>query len=290
MKLRVAAVGAAATLTMLGLVACGDDSASSSEPTQLTVTASEPSEGKYAFDVPDEVEGGTVQLTFKNAGAKGHEFAIVRVEDGTTADQLAKDLFAEDGAPIPDYLIGAPGGGGGTAPGATNVSTISLEKGTYVYFCTFSEGDEPPHFQNGMLGEFTVKDVGSTAALPETDASIEPSEYKFDVSGLKAGDNTITFANKGKQFHHVIAVPMADGATLDEAVAFLSTEGEGSGDAPPPVDFDKEQDVAVTGPGEAQVVNMTFETGSYVFLCFITDKEGGAPHFTKGMVQQVDIA
>ena len=39
-------------LDLLGLVACGDDSASSSEPATLTVTASEPSEGKYAFDVP----------------------------------------------------------------------------------------------------------------------------------------------------------------------------------------------------------------------------------------------
>ncbi len=288
MKMRVTAAVAALTLTGLGLVACGDDSASSSEPAQLTVTASEPSEGKYAFDVPDEVEGGTVQLTFKNTGAQGHEFAIVRVTDGTTADQLVQDLFAEEGAPIPDSLIGAPGGGGGTAPGATNVSTISLEKGTYVYFCTFQEGDEPPHYVNGMLGEFTVNDVASTAPAPDTDASIEPSEYKFDVSGLKAGENSITFANKGEQFHHVIAVPMAEGATLDEAVTFLSSEGDGS-EGPPPVDFDKEQDVAVTGPGEAQVVNMTFESGSYVFLCFITDKEGGPPHFTKGMVQQVDI-
>ena len=288
MKMRLVAAAAVLTVGGFGLVACGDDSASSSEPAQLTVTASEPSEGKYAFDVPEEVEGGTVQLTFKNTGAQGHEFAIVRVTDGTTADQLVEGLFAEEGAPIPDSLIGAPGGGGGTAPGATNVSTISLEKGTYVYFCTFQEGDEPPHYVNGMLGEFTVKDVASTAPLPDTDASIEPSEYKFDVSGLKAGENTITFANKGEQFHHVIAVPMAEGATLDEAVTFLSSEGDGS-EGPPPVDFAKEQDVAVTGPGEAQVVNMTFESGSYVFLCFITDKEGGPPHYTTGMVQQVDI-
>ena len=289
MRFRFAAVGTAATLTMLGLVACGDDSASSSEPATLTVTASEPSEGKYAFDVPAEVEGGTVELTFKNDGTVGHEFAIVRIADGTTAEQFVQAAFAEDGAPLPDSLLGAPGGGGGTAPGATSVSTISLEKGTYAYFCTFSDDDGPPHFQNGMLGEFTVKDLGSTAPLPDTDASIEPSEYKFDVSGLKAGENTITFANKGKQFHHVITVPLADGATLEEAVAFLSSEGEGASDAPPPVDFEKEQDVAVTGPGEAQVVHMTFESGSYVFLCFVSDREGGPPHFTKGMVQQVDI-
>ncbi len=93
MRFRFAAVGTAATLTMLGLVACGDDSASSSEPTTLTVTASEPSEGKYAFDVPAEVEGGTVQLTFKNDGTDGHEFAIVRIEDGTTAEQFVAGRF-----------------------------------------------------------------------------------------------------------------------------------------------------------------------------------------------------
>ncbi len=284
MRFRFAAVGTAATLTMLGLVACGDDSASSSEPATLTVTASEPSEGKYAFDVPAEVEGGTVQLTFKNTGAEGHELAFVKVKDGTSADQLVKDLFASDGAPIPDYVTGAPGGGGGTAPGATNVSTVSLDKGTYVYFCTFGD---PPHYQNGMLGEFTVKDVASTAPLPDTTASVQPSEYKFDVSGLKAGENTITFANKGEQFHHLVALPMADGATLDDVNQFLQSDG--SGDTPPPVDFDKEQDLAVTGPGQAQVVTMTFDKGSYVFLCFITDKAGGPPHFTKGMVQQVDI-
>ena len=284
MRLRLAAIGAAATLTALGLTACGDDSASSSEPTTLTVTASEPSEGKYAFDVPAEVEGGTVSLTLKNTGAEGHEFGIVRVADGTSAQKFADDVLSKDSAPIPDYVLGAPGGAGGVQPGASGVSTISLEKGTYVYFCNFGD---PPHYQNGMLGEFTVKDVASTAPLPTTSASVDPSEYKFDVSGLKAGENTIEFANKGKEFHHLIAVPLVEGATLDDVNKFLQSDG--SGDTPPPVDFDKEQDLAVTGPGEAQVVSMTFDKGSYVFLCFINDRAGGPPHFTKGMIQQVDI-
>ena len=58
----------------------------------------------------------------------------------------------------------------------------------------------------------------------------------------------------------------------------------------PPVDFEKEQDLAVTGPGEAQSVSMNLPAGSYVFLCFLSDREGGPPHFTKGMIQQVDIS
>ena len=81
---------------------------------------------------------------------------------------------------------------------------------------------------------------------------------------------------------------MADGVTLDEVNQF-PPERRDLADAPPPVDFDKEQDLAVTGPCQAQAVTMTFDTGSYVFLCFISDKAGGPPHFTKGMVQQVDI-
>ena len=99
----VAAVAVA--VAGLGLVACGDDSGSSSSASTapsgsaapetsassssggtLTVTASEPAEGKYAFDVPAEIEGGTIQITFKNTGAEGHELGFVKVErrhDGT---------------------------------------------------------------------------------------------------------------------------------------------------------------------------------------------------------------
>ena len=36
-------------------------------------------------------------------------------------------------------------------------------------------------------------------------------------------------------------------------------------------------------------MSLTLDQGSYVFLCFINDRTGGAPHFTKGMLQQVDI-
>ncbi len=155
-------------------------------------------------------------------------------------------MLAPEGAPIPEYVLGAPGGLGGVGPSASGTSTISLEAGTYVYFCTFGD---PPHYQNGMLGEFTV--TGRRIHRPnarQRRREVDASEYKFDVSGLKTGENTFTFANKGQQFHHLIAVPMAEGATLDDVNTFLQSE-DGGGDAPPPIDFDKEQDLAVTGPG-----------------------------------------
>lgn len=284
MRIRVIVVAVTAAVS-LGLTACGDDSASSSEPVQLTVTASEPSEGAYAFDVPDEITGGTVQLTLENTGAEPHELAMIEVEEGKTADDALNDLFASEDGPIPDYVLGAPGGVGGVPPGASSTSTISLPEGTYVYFCTFGE---PAHYLNGMLGEVTVTDVGSTAALPDTEAEIDASEYTFDAQGLTAGEITVTFGNKGEQFHHLIAFPMTEGASLDDVAAFLGSEG--GGDAPPPVDFENGTDAAVVGPGQTQVVTLKFTSGSYAFVCFLTDREGGAPHFTKGMIKQVDIS
>ena len=151
----VAAVAAA--VAGLGLVACGDDSGSSSSVSTapggsaapetsassgsggtLTVTASEPAEGKYAFDVPAEIKGGTIQVTLNNTGEEAHELGFVKVSDGTTAQQFADDVLTPEGAPIPDFVVGAPGGLGGIAPGASGTSTISLDAGTYVYFCTLA--------------------------------------------------------------------------------------------------------------------------------------------------------
>jgi plastocyanin len=296
----VAAVAAA--VAGLGLVACGDDSGSSSASTApsasaapetsassgsggtLTVTASEPAEGKYAFDVPAEIQGGAVQVTFNNTGKEGHELGFVKLAEGTTAQEFADAVLGSpDGSGIPDYVLGAPGGVGEVAPGGSSTSTISLDEGTYAYFCTLGD---PSHYTAGMLGEVTVKGTANTDALPQTTAEVDASEYKFDVNGLKAGENTLTFANKGSQFHHLIAVPLNEGATLDDVKTFLGSDNP---TGPPPVDFEKEQSLAVTGPGQAQVTTLHLDSGSYVFLCFLNDKTGGAPHFTKGMLQQIDI-
>ena len=91
----------------------------------------------------------------------------------------------------------------------------------------------------------------------------------------------------GEQFHHLIAAPIAEGATFDEAIAFLSSEEPPEG--PPPVDFGAVQDLAVIGPGTSQTADLNLEAGSYVFMCFLTDRTGGPPHFTQGMAVQVDI-
>ena len=140
-----------------------------------------------------------------------------------------------------------------------------------------------------MLGEVTVKGVGEQrSAARRPTAEVEPSEYKFDVTGLKAGENTLTFANKGNQFHHLIAVPMTDGATLDDVKPPSSERGARR----PAADRLRARSRTSRSPAPARrrSCTLTFDTGLLRLPLLHQRQDRRPPHFTKGMVQQVDIA
>lgn len=284
---RTVAIGATAMLLALGLQACSSDS---DKPVSVSVTASEPSANQFKFDMPATIDGGTVKLTLKNTGAQPHELAVVRVKDGTTPEQFQKDVLETDGAPIPDYVLGPAGGDGITAPGVTTTVTQKLDAGTYIYFCSLGDGDAA-HYKHGMLGSVQIKGDKGKGDLPKADASVKARDYGFDISGLKAGANTVTFENTGQQFHHALFLPMAPGATLDQVKEALASQGPPPEGVQPPVDFQKATGLEVIAPGNKLVQqSLTLEKGSYVVLCFISDRAGGPPHFTKGMIQQLDIS
>ena len=284
---RALAVLAAGMLLVIGLQACSSDD---NKPVSLTVSASEPSSTQFKFDLPATIDGGTVKIDFKNTGQQPHELQLARVKDGTTPEQFQKDILDAQGAPIPDYLIGPGGGAGVTPPGATTTVTQKLDAGTYVYFCALGDGDAV-HYKHGMLGSLQIKGDKGKGDLPKADASVKTRDYGFDLQGLKSGANTVSFENTGQQLHHALFVPMAPGATLDQVKEFLASQGPPPAGAQPPIDFEKATGFEVLAPGNKLVQQpLTLQKGSYAVLCFLTDKAGGPPHFTKGMLQQLDVS
>ena len=142
------------------------------------------------------------------------------------------------------------------------------------------------HYKHGMLGSLKIQGDKGKGDLPKADASVKAKEYGFDISGLKAGANTVSFENTGQQFHHALFIPMAAGATLDDVKQFLASNGPPPEGQQPPVDFEKASGFEVLAPGNKVVQqSITLEKGSYVVLCFLSDKSGGPPHFIKGMLQ-----
>ena len=79
---------------------------------------------------------------------------------------------------------------------------------------------------------------------------------------------------------------LADGATIDDALAFFAGTATGG---PPP--FTSAGGLAAVGTDVTSYIDLDLAPGEYAFVCFLPDTEGGgAPHFTIGMAKQVTIA
>jgi len=125
------------------------------------------------------------------------------------------------------------------------------------------------------------EELGETRRLRDGD-----KDYRFAFKGLKAGKNQVRFQNTGKELHHALLFPYNKGATLADVKKFVAAEGESG---PPPFDGEKGTGTAVIDGGIAQNVELDLRAGKYVALCFIPDREGGAPHVAKGMLGEVEV-
>jgi plastocyanin len=271
----------AASLLCLVPAACGSDDESadsgSDEPTAVTFEATEPSKGKVELDGPKTVPAGLTEITLKNAGKGLHDAQIYRVEGDKTADEVLAGVIDPSGeAPLPDWVVGG-GGVGSVAPGESATVTEVLEPGTHYVLDS----------AQGGIAKLEVTGEASTAELPEVEAEIAARDYSFETAGIKPGANSVKFDNVGKQPHHVVAMPLVEGATIADAKKFLTSKGEPEG--PPPVDFEKGLSTAVIDGGQAQVAELDFKKGKYALVCFIVNRGGGPPHATLGMVDEVDV-
>ena len=76
-----------------------------------------------------------------------------------------------------------------------------------------------------------------------------------------------------------------EGIATEDVVAILTGEVELQG--PPPFSFTGQ--IAVMTPGKSGITTLDLEAGTYSLLCFVSDPETGAPHFTLGMAQDLVV-
>jgi hypothetical protein len=83
------------------------------DPSALPTPDAEVELVDYAFDLPDTVDGDAI-LRITNAGTEPHEMIVLRLDEGATADDVARALA--EGAPPPGTAVG---GMQALVPGAT---------------------------------------------------------------------------------------------------------------------------------------------------------------------------
>jgi hypothetical protein len=286
--------------TTLLAAACGgngggsDDTAATTppQPAKITVTATATGD-KVAFEVPAGIRPGATEITLVNNLKEPSEFQLAQFDEGHTADEFLK-MLSQEGAPTPAW-VHALGGVGATQPGQQGKIIVDLKAGKYDWFSTNSSEEEnaTPQFMRGGKGSLEVAGDPTGAVLPSTPATIQavetsPTQYGWEVKGLKAGTNQVTFSNVGAQLHHIIIGKLKDGATFDQAKTFFTSESGPTG--PPPFDETSFDNTAVIERGANEVETLELQSGTYVFACFITDREGGPPHAIKAnMIQEVKV-
>ncbi len=132
--------------------------------------------------------------------------------------------------------------------------------------------------------EFEVAGDAGDDELPAADATITARDFAFEASGLRPGLNEITFDNTGREIHHVVALRLAEGSTAADFRRFIASDGRSG---PPPADFENGVNTSAFDGGTSGNVQLRLTGGRYVLVCFISNRAGGPPHATFGMVEEL---
>ncbi|MDX6633233.1 MAG: hypothetical protein QOG26_1238 [Solirubrobacterales bacterium] len=271
-------LGAGLVTLAAGALGCG----ASNDPTALAVRLAGSGSGKMS--APSTVKGPLVRLTFTNATKARADAQLVRYDAGHTIDEVVKAVSSETPT-VPDWLHGE-GGAGDTDPGKSRATTLNLDAGSYVVLDDTAQ-------QNGSQGKSPLASFkvtgGNSGDLPTTDATIIAAKdgsdgYKWEISGLKAGSNTVTFKSEGdKALHHVQIAPVIGNPTVDQIKKFFKSNGSGK----PPVSQEGGAGTSVLDGGKSEVTTIDIaKPGRYAFICFLSDRDEKKPkpHFEEGLL------
>ncbi len=106
----------------------------------------------FAFNLSQDTfpAGTLVAFTLPNEGQYPHEFAVVRLPEGITVEQVLSDPSLEDQIQFLGGIFAEPGE-------TAYLGLENLEPGTYTAVCFVDIPDGIPHVMRGMVAEFTVE-------------------------------------------------------------------------------------------------------------------------------------
>ena len=205
---------------------------------------------------------------------------LVRVTGKHSTDEVldgVKKARAEE--PVPAWFF-VTGGVGEVQPGKSAQVEQVLAPGSY--FALDTEGEGPPAHKVVVSFEVTGKPSGEE--LSAADGKVTATEYSFKTTGLHAGPGEILFENAGKEPHNLIVSEVLKGNDVKDVERYFN-----SGGGLAPLSSEIHRVTAVIEGGESQVVPFDFKAGTYVFMCFVSDRKGGKQHALKGMIDEVTL-
>ena len=235
----------------------------------------------YSFDAPTTVPAGATRIRLINDGPDFHHVWLIRLEEGRTVGELVTSLQERPVTPAWAVDVGGPNTPG--APGASTAAVVDLAPGRYALVCLIPGPDGVLHIMKGMVRELTVEPTADPAPMPAAEIVVSMDDYSYAVSApIRAGRRTIRVENLASQAHELVLVRLREGKRAEDFLQFLGTR-EG---IPPGTMIG-----GVTGlsRGEANLITVDFQPGTYAFLCFVHDAGDLRPHFMHGMARTFEV-
>lgn len=275
-------------LALAGILAACGESAATNFSTTPTATQSIPkitiTTKDFAFDMPESISTGYVDVIVVNNGTEDHQAQFVRLNDGVTLDQFKDALKKGPEAALP--LVTTAGGISAVKPGQNQEITLNLAEGQHAALCFLAGKDNVPHTEKGMIEYFKVtgpSNVGQVSA-PKADIDVVLKDFTFGLPNtIKSGPHTYKVTNKGPQPHEMAMMKLAPGKTIDDVKAALQSQAGG----PPPGDF--VGGAGALAPGSSAWLKISLEPGNYVAVCFVPDPASGKAHAELGMITAFSV-
>jgi hypothetical protein len=263
------------------------DAASGTAPTtRISVTARPAGQTEELTGAPSTIKGGVVAFTLVNRTSGSPGLQLLRILGNHSAAEAMTAYTNPNSKTTPDWLL-AEGGVGSVGPGMSKTAVVKLAPGAYVGFDYNTPRSSPPNIQ------FTVTS-GEPGSLPATSGHVTAQQvgkdrYAWNLAGLKPGVNRVTFTSQGKTaIHLILAVPIGHHSLAEVKRALARTLIDGK---PPPafLDLAHSTDAPSLDGGSQDIAQLNLQHGTYAFVCPLTDRDGGKPHFLEGLLKEVTI-
>jgi plastocyanin len=272
------AIGAAALMV---LAACGDDdddsaasdatAAPTDAPTVITVDT--PADTTVAASGGSVTEGSAAPANDLCALATtmDEQESLPTKEQLEQYKSLAPGEIAESVKVAADAIIAAGDDvvAQFNALAADDVEAAVLEINAYeTEHCGIDHSDD-------AVPEGASRDIEDAA----TRVDVTATDFAFDVPTVQAGRTSFVLNNDGEEAHILVIFKLADGVTLEDAMA--SDTGEG-------IEGQWATGFAASG-GDEEAITFDVEPGTYGMVCFLPTTDG-TPHFMLGMQNEFTVA
>ena len=280
------AVSAASSAAQGTPAAMGDQLAALGYP-EVVITATE-----AGFEVPAEVAAGTVLLTLNNTSPFPVGFSLIQLPEGVTPEDLLPPAAAEGASPaaaaepsaeeaFPPVLYDSIWAGGVFAPpGIPGQAVVTLTPGQWVVI-------GPPDVPLAPAMLTVAGEAGEAPAAPEGAVQVELDNFQIRLpETVPAGPQVWSVTSIGDQPHEIFVTKTPERLTVEEAQTLIQLPPDVTPDPSLP-NLEEFEDVAFLPPiskDQTTMVEMSLESGHYVAVCFIPEKESGQPHAFEGMV------